>query len=584
MDLWWLAALALGLAIGWWAGRGRKSGRRSGEGESASIAERDEGQDDFELRRRALEAMRLNHARWQALGEALAGGVVLLGHHHRILLTNYAARKMLEVLDPSAGLPPADWTSREIDSGSMQAKNILRRLGTLPIEEVLDRHREPRPVEIRIGEGRQRVFEAKANPVVAGGGGEWVLALSEVTEERETERKLWLRERMAAVGQLAAGIAHDFNNILQSISLAAEISRSGAAAEDEETVENLDVILHQSRRAADLVRQILDFARQSPTQPQTLELGPFVQEVVALLRRTLSEAVRWELELHREVRVRFDPAQLQQLLTNLTVNADAAMPQGGTIRIALDLVELGEDDPRPFDIMEAGSWATLTVSDTGSGIPPQITERIFEPFYSTKDRSQGTGLGLAQVYGIVKQHGGFIDLDSAVGKGTTFVIYLPPASAEEEFIEETNDDESEIPHGRGQLVLVVDDDKSILRGARMALISFGYRVISAESGEAALELHQRHGDDITMVLTDVAMPGMGGPELVQELHARGSQAAILFMSGYAPGDGVGEEPPEAFERLAKPFSLEELADAVSRTLGLPAPESPGDTGPDDSPA
>ena len=525
----------------------------------------DDERNNAELRRRAMEAMRLSHARWQALGEALAGGVVLLGHRNRILIANYAARKMLEVLDPSAGTPAPGSVEHDSDSGAMPLHNVLRMLGPLPVEQVLERHRDPRPVEILIGEGRQRVFEAKANPVVAGGGGEWVLALSEVTAEREIERKLWLRERMAAVGQLAAGIAHDFNNILQSITLAAEISRGGAAAEDPETRDNLDVILHQSRRAAELVRQILDFARQSPTQPQTLEIGPFVREVVGLLQRTLSENVSWQLELHGSHRVRFDPAQLQQLLTNLVVNSDAAMPDGGVLRIALGLVELGEEDPKPFEIMEPGPWVTLTVSDTGTGIPPHLTGRIWEPFYSTKDRTQGTGLGLAQVYGIVKQHGGFIDLDSEVGRGTTFVIYLPPAAAEDGAGDETAE-EAEIPHGGGKLVLVVDDDKSILRGARMALISFGYRVISAENADAALELFDRHGDEITLVLSDVAMPGLSGLDLARELRRRGSNAAVLFMSGYAPGDTVGAEPPEPFERLTKPFSLEELADAVSRTL------------------
>lgn len=574
MQTWWLLAVVGALAAGWLAGRRPWTER----GERPDEEPPGEAQDNTALRKRALEAMRLNHARWQALGEALAGGVVLLGHRHRILLANYAARKMLEVLDPSVGPPPPGTVSRDIDSGPMPSASKLERLGPLPIEEVLDRHRDPRPVEILIGEGRQRVFEAKANPVIAGGGGEWVLALSEVTAERETERKLWLRERMAAVGQLAAGIAHDFNNILQSISLAAEMSRSGPAAEDPETSDNLEVILRQSRRAAELVRQILDFARQSPTQPLNVELGPFVEEVVGLLRRTLSEAVRWQLELGGEHRVYFDPAQLQQLLTNLTVNADAAMPEGGVITIAIGEIEFDAEDPKPFEMLEPGRWVTLTVSDTGSGIAPQITERIFEPFYSTKDRSQGTGLGLAQVYGIVKQHGGFIDLDSEVGRGTTFVIYLPPAPVEEA-AEAAVTEESEIPHGGGKLALVVDDDRSILRGARMALISFGYRVVSAEDGQAALELYERHGDEIVLMLTDVAMPGMGGLELARELEARGSRAPMLFMSGYAPGDTVGEEPPEPFERLTKPFSLEELADAVSRTLREHSAESDG-TGPE----
>ncbi len=504
---------------------------------------------DVTERKRAMEALRLNHARWQALGEALAVGVVLLGHGHRVLLANPAARRMLEALNGTSRL------------------DVLERLGPIDLEEVLCRHREPRPVEIQLGEGRPRIFEAKPNPVVGGGGGEWVLALAEVTAERETERKLWLRQRLAAVGQLAAGIAHDFNNLLQSITLAAEISREDPEADPEEHRENLDLILHQAQRAAELVRQILDFSRQSPTRSQSLVLGPFVDEAMALLRRTLPEPVRWELEAgHRELAVSSDPAQLQQLLTNLAVNAGAAMPDGGTITIALGERRFERGEDKPFEMMGPGPWVTLEFSDTGCGMPPEVRERIFEPFFSTRKRTEGAGLGLAQVYGIVKQQGGFIDVESEVGRGTTFTVYLPPGSPPEDDAEAEFAD-VEVPDGGGRLVLLVEDDPAILRGARMALISFGYKVLSAADGESGLELYERHGDDITLVLSDVVMPGIGGIEMVRRLAERGARAAVLFMTGYAPRDGeTGHPTPEGTECLQKPFSLEEMAEGISRAL------------------
>lgn len=505
---------------------------------------------DVTERKRAMEALRLNHARWQALGDALAVGVVLLGRGHRVLLANSAAQRMLQDLNGS----------RRLD--------VVERLGPLSLEEVLERHREPRPVEIRIGDRRPRIFEVQPRAVIGGGGGEWVLALSEVTAARETERKLWLRERLAAVGQLAAGIAHDFNNLLQSITLAAEITRMEPAAGDPEVQENLDVILHQAKRAAELVRQILDFARQSPTRPQALALGPFVEEVVALLRRTLPEPVRWVLRLgDRELTVASDPAQLQQLLANLAFNADAAMPDGGSITIALGEIRFERDEDKPFERMGRGPWVTMTVSDTGCGMPPEVRERIFEPFFSTRERTEGTGLGLAQVYGIVRQQGGFIDVESEVGRGTTFIVYLPPSEAGRGAEAEELGEAVELPGGGGEMVLLVEDDPAILRGVRMALTSFGYRVLSAADGESALELYERHGDEITLVLSDVVMPGMGGIEMVRRLAERGSNAVVLFMTGYAHRAGeTGHPTPEGTECLQKPFSLEELAEALSRAL------------------
>lgn len=502
---------------------------------------------DVTERKRAMEALRLNHARWQALGEALSVGVVLLGRGHHILLANSAAQHMLRTLDPSS------------TGGGM-----LKRLGSVDLDEILDQHRDQRPIEIQIGERRQRIFEVKPNPVIGGGGGEWVLALSEVTGERETERKLWLRERLAAVGQLAAGIAHDFNNLLQSITLAAEMSRD-EAADNPDLEENLDVVLLQAKRAAELVRQILDFARQSPNQPQVLDLGPFIEEAVSLLRRTLPEPVRWQVDVAPGSFVLGDPAQLQQLLANLAVNASAVMPEGGKIAIALGERSFERDEDKPFEMMGRGPWLTLTVSDTGCGMPAEILERIFEPFFSTKDRAQGAGLGLAQVYGIVKQQGGFIDVASEPGEGTRFVIYFPPAEAEVRE-ESAEFPEIEIPSGDGAQVLLVEDDPSILRGARMALISFGYQVLAAADGEAALELYAQNRDEITLVLSDVVMPGIGGVELLEKLEERGSQAAVLLMSCYAPRSLDERSTPEGVECLQKPFSLEELAEAITRAL------------------
>ena len=333
------------------------------------------------------------------------------------------------------------------------------------------------------------------------------MVIRETTQERAVREKVEEQDRLAAMGQLAAGIAHDFNNILTSIIgysqlLSMRPDTPGPAKG------HLQQIVSQGSRAAQLVRQILDFSRKTAVERQPLDLVLLLKEAVKLLERTIPESIQIVAEWSdNEYVVEANLTQLQQVITNLAVNAKDAMPNGGELRIKLSSLHLDPEERPPLPEMEPGDWAVWTVSDTGAGMPAEVLKHIYEPFFTTKQPGEGTGLGLAQVYGIVKQHKGTIEVESELGQGTTFRIYLPQTGQAKAPLQQ---EEAYIPTGDGETILVVEDESVVRQVVRSMLEDRGYRVITASNGQNALEVYESHCDEVQLVVTDLVMPEMGG--------------------------------------------------------------------------
>jgi PAS domain S-box-containing protein len=386
-------------------------------------------------------------------------------------------------------------------------------------------------------------------------------------ELKATQEKVVQQERLAAVGQLAAGIAHDFNNILTSILGFAELLQMSPDSPPSVRAD-LAHIIASGQRAAHLVRQILDFSRKSIRRPQPVELTPFIKEVAKFLGRTIPENIQLELQIEPGAYlVEADPAQLQQMLTNLVVNARDAMPAGGALRILLSRSFLtGSVNCIDCNQPITGEWIAIKVIDTGSGISPETLPHIFEPFFTTKPVGAGTGLGLAQVLGIVQQHAGHITVDSQVDQGTAFVVYLRPLPVTPKLIQPqaTNPMQS----GRGETILLVEDEPAVLKTAQAMLQYLGYQIITAGNGREALALYTKRRTEIALVLSDMVMPDMDGLVLLRSLREQNPAIKVVLMSGYP----LDQEEANLLEQgvldwFQKPLTLGILARSINQALG-----------------
>ncbi len=380
------------------------------------------------------------------------------------------------------------------------------------------------------------------------------------------------QERLAAVGQLAAGIAHDFNNALMGIMSFAEVLRMRSDL-PEVVHRHLAFILQQGERAAKMIRQILDFSRKAPSERRRLDLGPAVKETMKLMERTLPADITTRLELEAgEHAVVADLSQFQQVLTNLVVNARDAMGGGGVLHVRLGGLALEEVVRTRFAELATGDWVLLEVADTGAGIPASVLPHIYEPFFTTKGPGEGSGLGLAQVYGIVKAHGGFIDVASSEGKGTTFSLYFPaapPEAASEATIAE--EEAVALRTFRGMTVLVVEDEDGVRRAVRDMLEALGLNVLTATNGREALALYNSRTSPVGLVITDVVMPEMGGLQLVRSLRDGGARAKVILMSGYPLDESWHEIGGDMIvAEVSKPLRLRDLAATVRKALQPPA--------------
>jgi PAS domain S-box-containing protein len=396
-------------------------------------------------------------------------------------------------------------------------------------------------------------------------------SVQDITHHKQAEEHTAQQERLAAVGQLAAGIAHDFNNMLTGIIGYAELLQTQPKMPKEPA---LSRIIEQGQRAANLTRQILDFGRQSMRQPRPMELRSALEEAIGFIRRTVPENIKIRIDAKPKTYiVEADPTQFQQIVTNLALNARDAMPMGGELIFTLDRQQTQPGDAAPVPEMAQGEWIVVSVSDTGSGIPSDMLRHIFEPFYTTKETGKGTGLGLAQVYGIVKQHQGEITVESQLGMGTTFSIYLPASDSKLGVQPKTK--LGSLPRGSRETLLLVEDNQNVRDLVRTSLENLGYQVLTAANGEEAVETFGAHRDSVSLVLTDMVMPQMDGLALLRALHALQPDIKVVILSGYPENaEMTAADKRNLVAWLNKPPKLKELAETVHAALADDAPQQP----------
>jgi len=499
-----------------------------------------------EERTRLIAEIREQAQQLRQVMSAVPEGMLLLNGEQRLVMSNPVAGQALAIL-----------------SGEKRGQ-ALTHLGNRPIAELLT---SPPPGQWHEVSAGQQVFEVIARPVDMGPHPEgWVLVIHDVTQEREVEKRIQQQERLAAVGQLAAGIAHDFNNIMAVIVLYTQMTLHEPELSPK-TCERLETVSRQARRATDLIQQILDFSRRAVLERRPMDLVPFLKELTKLLQRTLPDNIQVNLKYGAdEYTLNADPTRIQQAVMNMAINARDAMPEGGRFHIDLERIHIEDRKQAPLPEMEGGNWLRLSLTDTGSGVPPDVVGHIFEPFFTTKAPGQGSGLGLAQVWGIVQQHQGHIDVTTQVGHGTTFTVYLPALLESKPQAVELPVEE--IVKGRGELVLIVEDDSVTREVLTESLALLDYRTLTAANGREALAILEMHHDEIALVLSDLVMPDMGGRALLHALRQRNLPVPMVMLTGH-PMEKELEMLSEQGLRgwLLKPPSLEQLARMLASALG-----------------
>jgi two-component system, cell cycle sensor histidine kinase and response regulator CckA len=420
---------------------------------------------------------------------------------------------------------------------------------------------------MRHKDGTWRYLESTASAIRGEDGAieKLVIVNRDITSRRRLEEQFRQAQKMEAVGRLSGGIAHDFNNLLGVIIGYTELLTEQLTQTDPMR-ESVDEILKAGQRAATLTRQLLAFSRQQVLEPKALDLNAVVSDTEKMLHRLVGEDIEFVTRLHDALgTVKADPGQIEQVLMNLVVNARDAMPDGGQLTIETSNVEIDHHFVQGYSFpFKPGPYVLLAVGDTGVGMDAEIQAHIFEPFFTTKNKDAGTGLGLATVYGIVKQSGGYIEVHSELGHGSTFKIYLPRIS---ESAQRSLQTENSLVSQQGNETLLVVEDETALRTLTLNVLrSLGYSVLGAKSGAEAMEIAAA-SPSIHLLLTDVVMPGMNGKTLAQHLVRQNPDLKVIFMSGYT-GQGVGNKGNSFCNGLflPKPFTREVLARKVRMAL------------------
>jgi two-component system cell cycle sensor histidine kinase/response regulator CckA len=409
-------------------------------------------------------------------------------------------------------------------------------------------------------DGEYRIFSWRAtvDPVT----GDVYGVARDVTAHRMTEAQLRQAQKMEAVGQLAGGVAHDFNNLLLAILGNAELARVSAPP-GSEMAEYLVEIDGAGRRAADLTNQLLAFSRRQPFRPVAVDLNQSTKGLMKMLRRLLPENIGIDLiPGHNLATVSADPTQLEQVIVNLCVNARDAMERGGKLTIETENVLINGRYCETHPWAKPGRYVLLSVTDTGIGMTAEVRERAFEPFFTTKGAHRGTGLGLSTVYGIVEQHGGMVHVYSEIGQGTTFKVYLP---ADARLAADVGDKLEAMPPRGQETILLAEDDERVRKVVVQILERAGYRTIAAADGVEAIRLLREGNEQVHLVLLDVVMPELGGPETWEQMRTLRRGLRVVFTSGYADDRYLSRLPPDA-EIVAKPFRTEELLTRIRKKL------------------
>src|SRR5579872_1219910 len=508
--------------------------------------------------KRNEQALRRSEARYRSLVQSSVYGIYRSSLEGRFLDVNTALIAMLGYSSPEDVLlldPEKDVFAQPEEH--VRLIKEFRRTGRLDGFEVKWRRKDGRTITVRISGRAVSSADEPADVLEA--------IAEDVTDRRALEDQFRQAQKMEAVGRLAGGVAHDFNNLLMVISGYAEVILAGLNVEHP-LHEKGRAIQLAADRATTLTRQLLAFSRKQLLELKVVDVNAIVEDMERLLRPLIGENVELSTVRSPEAaHTRADAGQLEQVLMNLVVNAKDAMSQGGKLTIQTQTVVVDERHRGGQQFIHPGHYVLLSVSDTGMGMDRETQSRIFEPFFTTKEKGKGTGLGLSTVYGIVKQTGGYVMVQSELGRGTTFQIYLPltQAAAEQQAVS--------VPDtalGGIETILLVEDEESVRQLVRDTLVNKGYQVIEAENSESGIAAAVRHKGKLDLVITDVVMPGMGGREMVKQLAQSRADAKVLYLSGYTEDAIVSDgsiESGTAF--LQKPFTLQSLSRKVREVLG-----------------
>ena len=504
-----------------------------------------------------IDGLGLETAQWRTLFDTAPLGLAIVTSEGRLLAFNKPFRRFAPNRNPRQGDSLVDYVAGE--DGVEIAKRLDRIFAGEP---------PAAPLDVSFNTHPARTGQVVFSRLPGDSPRRALVHLIDTTKHKSLERQFVQAQKMQAVGQLAGGVAHDFNNLLTAIIGFCDLLlvRHGPG---DQSFSDIMQIKQNANRAANLVRQLLAFSRQQTMRPKVLVVTDVLADLSNLLRRLIGETIELKMIHGRDLGpVKVDQGQLEQVIINLAVNARDAMPDGGTLTIRTKSV--GPDDRlvQHYSVMPAGHYVLIEVTDTGEGIAPENLNKIFEPFFTTKSVGKGTGLGLSTVYGIIKQTGGFIFVESAPGEGATFRVYLPVhAEAASEEKAAAAPQATDLT-GRGTILLVEDEDAVRMFAAR-ALTNKGYRVLEAGSGEEALALVRENAAEIDLLISDVVMPNMDGQTLVAEAKRIRPDLRVIFISGYAEDvfkRGGGELTGDA-AFLPKPFSLKQLAESVKAALG-----------------
>jgi len=508
---------------------------------------------DISERKQAEEELRDSEKRLKTILDSIQAGIVLINvETHTIVDANPAAIKMIgapkeEIIDhvchkficsAEKGKCPITDLGQEID-------NSERILFTATGEEV--------PILKTV------------TPILLNGQAHLLESFFDITEKKKLEAQLQQAQKMEAIGTLAGGIAHDFNNMLQAISGYTQILLMGKKASDPD-YEKLEAIEKSAQRASDLTKRLLIFSRKVESKLRPVGLNQEIEQVSKMLERTIPKMINIELHLAENLKIiNADPAQIEQIMMNLGVNARDAMPDGGRLIFETENVILDEQYCKIHLGARPGKYVKLSISDTGHGMDREILSHIFEPFYTTKETGKGTGLGLAMVYGIVKNHGGYIMCYSEPGEGTTFKIYFPIIEKE---IKTMESKEEKVPiKGGSETILLVDDEEAIRELGEDIFTRFGYTVLMASDGESALEIYSEKKEEINLVILDIIMPGIGGRRCLEKLLKMNPRVKVIIASGYSingPTKEVLEAGAKGF--ISKPYDMRGMLKTVRKIL------------------
>ena len=505
-------------------------------------------------------SLRFSEARLAGILASAMDAIVTVDENQRIVLFNAAAEKMFRC-------PAQDALGQSLDRLIPQRFQAAHREHIHVFGETNVTQRAMGKTRALFGlrsDGEEFPIEASISQIDADGHRLFTAIIRDISDKKRLEAQFLRAQRMESIGTLAGGIAHDLNNVLSPILTAVELLQMRLT--DESSQRLLNILYTNALRGSDMIKQVLSFARgvegeQIPLQPTHL-----IKEIIKILTDTVSKNIEIAFSISPDLwSVSGDATQLHQVLMNLCVNARDAMPHGGKLRIEAENVEIDEHYARMYVEAKPGKYVSITVVDTGQGISEQNLSKIFDPFFTTKEYGRGTGLGLSTVAGIVRSHGGFINVYSEPGRGAQFKVYLPAIESVQASPAKAS--RRDLPAGNGELILVIDDENGIREVAKETLSAFGYRVLVASDGAEAMAVFAAHKNEVKMVITDMMMPYMDGPATIRALRRLDSKVKIIATSGLKAEDKIVEAAQMGVKTfLPKPYTAEKLLNMIAATL------------------